>query len=235
VARLRDEGLAGNAEREGAEKAVASARATLDALGGAAGAAVTTLLAPRESVVVEVPAQEGAWVTAGQVALTLAPRDAVVVRAGVEQVHAAKLEEGTPVEIAPVFGTGSDTPLRATVWRVQQRVDVATQLVAVLVRVEAPPAWLAVGASVRLRVVIASGEGATLVPRAALLRRGAETGVFAIEDGHARWRPIVVGVRGDQVVEATAGVGSGVRVATVGRSSLADGLRIRADAADAAP
>lgn len=232
VRRLHDVGLAGNGELQAADKAVASARAQLDGLGAAG---VETLRAPAASLVVEVPAREGAWVGAGEVALTVAPRDALVVRASIEPEAALLLTPGAEVAVRPVFGATLAAPATGSVVRIEQRIDPASQRVPALVRVDARPSWFVAGASVRLEALVAARPQVLLVPRDALLQREGATGVFVVEAGRAHWRPVDVGVRGEEQVEIVAGVAAGDRVATTGRSSLSEALAVRSRAEVEAP
>jgi membrane fusion protein (multidrug efflux system) len=133
-----------------------------------------------------------------------------------------------------VFAAEASAPLRARA-EVQRRVDAATQLVEVRIPISAPPAWLVVGARVRVRGVTAAREHATLVPSGALLHHGMQAGVFVVADGRARWRDVTLGARADGIIEVTAGVTSGERVATAGRSSLEDEMPVRVSSPASVP
>jgi membrane fusion protein, multidrug efflux system len=231
VARLRRlvaEQLATNADLEAAEKNLEASRATVEGLGGGArGGHTTALRAGEDSVVVEVMATAGSLVQAGQSALSLAARGAVVARMGFEPDDMPRLREGIRVRLEPLFGDGSAQPVEGYVSRLNQGVNPATQLVELLLRVDAPPGWMVTGTKVRGAAVTRRSERAVLVSNDALLERAGKAGAFVVEDGRARWRPVELGIVNELNAEARAGLQPGERVVTAGRTSLEEGMRVR--------
>jgi multidrug efflux pump subunit AcrA (membrane-fusion protein) len=96
-----------------------------------------------------------------------------------------------------------------------------------LIQLPDAPAWMASGMKVHVRVVVGESADALRVPRAALVERDGITGVFVVAEGRAHWRPLTLGIAGEDAVEARSGVAAGEAVATTGRSSLADGMAVR--------
>jgi RND family efflux transporter MFP subunit len=90
-----------------------------------------------------------------------------------------------------------------------------------------PALRLKPGMFVRAEVVLDKAENATIVPVAALVKRGGETGVFVVtEDAQmVAWRTVQVGIRHEERVQVT---GDGVtgRVVTLGQQLIDDGSRI---------
>lgn len=228
--RLLDEKLATNQDAAAADKELATARAVLRSLGEGAGATPTAVVAPSDAIVAQILVNRGHVVPAGFQAAQLAPLDALAVAAGFEAEQIPLLSEGLPVEIAPIYAAIGQTPLRATLSRLHRAVDPATQLVAGLVRLSDPPAWIAAGMKVHVRVVLRTIADAVRVPREALLERGGRAGVFVVEQGKAHFRPLTVGVAGRDFVEGKDGVNGGESVVTTGRSSLEDGMAVRTGA-----
>jgi len=225
--RLLAEQLATNADIDAAEKNVAASRAALDALGGGR-SPVSDVRATEDSVVVEVMATAGALVQGGEAALTIAPAGAVVARIGFEVEDIANLADAADVRLEPLFGDARTQPAHGHITHPRRGVNPATQLVELLVQVDDPPPWMIAGAKVRASAVTRSAQQAVLVSRDALLEREGHTGAFVVEDGRARWRPVEVGLTGDGVSEARSGLRAGDHVATSGRSSLEEGMRVRA-------
>ena len=72
-------------------------------------------------------------------------------------------------------------------------------------------------------------EGARLVPREALTRRGGQLGVFDVGSGTARFVPVRTGGRDAGRVELLDGPDAGVVVAVSALHALADGVGVEID------
>lgn len=83
------------------------------------------------------------------------------------------------------------------------------------------------GMFVRAEVVLDRAANATIVPVAALVKRGGATGVFVVSEDEqvVEWRTVKVGIRHEERVQVT---GDGVtgRVVTLGQQLIDDGSRI---------
>jgi multidrug efflux system membrane fusion protein len=73
-------------------------------------------------------------------------------------------------------------------------------------------------------------EGARLVAREALTRRGGVLGVFVIDGGTARFEPVKTGGRDGQFVELLEGPAPGTVLATSALHALADGVGVEVEA-----
>ncbi len=225
--RLLAEKLATNQDVQSAEKQLDTDRAVLASLGGGRGPAPAVVTAPQDGVVAQVLVNRGQVLAAGHEAVQLAAENAVVVRVGFEVADAPRLAVGLPVLIDPVYAGAGEAPVRAVLSRLHRMVDPSTQLVEGLIQLSSPPVWMAAGMKVRVRVVVRAAPAAVLIPRDALLEHDGQPGVFVITQGHASWKPVVLGIAGRDVVEAAQGVAPGETVATTGRSSLSDGMAVR--------
>lgn len=226
VQHLVDEKLSTNRDLEAAQKQVAAAKATLRGLGGG-GAGGARMRAESDGVVARVLVQRGDLVQAGQAGVVLAARDSMSVRAGFEVEDLADLHEGLPVRLTPVFGNPNDKPAQATLSTLHRVVDAKTQLVEGLIHIPEAQRWLAAGVAVRATVVLAARENALWAPREALLERDGKHGVFVIDQGHAHFTPLSLGIEDEDRVEVQKGLTVGSTVVTTGRSSLSDGMAVR--------
>ncbi len=225
--RLLEEKLATNQDVANAEKELDLAKATLRSLGEARSGGAAEVRAPADAVVVQVLVTSGQVTPAGREAVQIAPRGALAVAAGFETEDLPRLAAGAPVAIGPLYAADAERPVRAALPLLHRAVDPATQLVQALIVIADPPAWMAPGMKVDVHVTVRASADAVRVPRAALVERDGRTGVFVVSEGRAHWRPLTVGVVGENAVEALAGVTSGDVVATTGRSSLVDGMAVR--------
>lgn len=112
--------------------------------------------------------------------------------------------EGKVTRIAPVFRQSSR----------QARIEVVASN---------PEGQLKPGMFVRAEVVLDHAEDATIVPVAALTKRGGQTGVFLVSgDGQTvSWQTIEPGIRQDERVQVIGGGISG-RVVTLGQQLIDD-------------
>jgi RND family efflux transporter MFP subunit len=231
VRRLVDEKLATNSELQNAEKQLAAAQAALRAVGDGGGGGQIQIRAQTDGVVATVLVHPGEVVQAGQQAVVLAGEGSIAVRAGFEVEDLARLSEGLHVWLEPVYQGPAGARVEAELSRLHRVVDPSTQLVEGLIEVPKPPSWLAAGLAVRGTVVLRSKPDALRIPREAMLELDGKTGVYELRDGHAHWQPVSVGIAGDSWVEVTQGVAAGDTIATIGRSSLSDGIAVTIDPA----
>lgn len=225
--RLRKMHLATNEAEQQAEKELASARATLRGLGaGGSRRGPRIITAPFSGVVVRVLVTSGGIVHPGEDALLMAPKDGLAVRAGFEPEDAVRLRQGMEVSISPVFSADGETRSCAVLTGLHHVVDPRTQLVESLIRPSKIPSWMVAGTKVRIDVVVRSAPETVRVPREAVVRRQGETGVFVVDKGVARWRPIHLGIESERWAEVRSGLSPGTIVVTTGRTSLSDGMTV---------
>lgn len=226
VQHLVDEELATNQDLQNAQRQSAAAQAALHALGGG-GAGGARLRAPIDGVVASVLVQRGDVVQAGKPAVVIAAGKDMVVRAGFEVEALPELKAGLTVWLSPVYRGPDGAKTQARLSTMHRVVDPATQLVEGVINVPDAPDWMAQGLAVRVDVVLEARDDAVRIPRDALLERNHKSGVFVIDKKHAHWKEVTLGIRGENLVEVKKGLAPGQQVATVGRSSLSDGMAVR--------
>ncbi len=227
VQRLITEKLATNQELQHAEQELAAATAGLGGLGrDSAGGA--SMRAESSGIVAEVLVQPGSIVQAGQPGVMIAPKDALSVRAGFEVEDLPRLKEGLPVRLSPVFAGSVNVEAPATLAVLERVVDPKTQLVEGLIRIPEPLPWMAAGLAVRVVVVLELHPSALRIPLSALTEHEGKEGVFVIESSHAKFRAITLGLKDAARVEVIGGLKEGELLATTGRSSLEEGMAVRA-------
>ena len=70
-------------------------------------------------------------------------------------------------------------------------------------------------------------DAVAAVPVGSLFRRGDTWAVFVVDDGRARWHPVEIGQRNDDVAEVVSGIDDGTRLVLHPPDTLIDGARIR--------
>ena len=220
VSRQRYE--AARAALETARAALAAAEAQAQVASNEADYAV--LRADADGVVMQVLAEPGAVVAAGQPVIRLAqagPREAAV-----NLPEDLRPPLGTPA-LATVYGStavGSPARLR----QLSDAADPASRTYEARFVLEGAAAQAPLGSTVTLRLRAAAATGSVAVPLGALHDDGRRTGVWVLDPAGAvvRFRPVQVRQLGaeEALVE---GVAMGEQVAALGAHLLHDGQAIR--------
>ena len=183
--RLQAEKLATNAQLDAARKALADARAALDAqarLGGAR--AVVTLTAPSDGVVTALSVQRGQRIAAGATLIQFTPASALAAQLGVEPGSAASIRTGMPVTLEPVYASPGTPPLAATIAMVGDAVNPQTHLVDLVATLD-KSVQLAAGTALSASIDTANFT-AWSVPRNALQNDAHGDFIYQIERGKAK-------------------------------------------------
>ncbi len=189
----------------------------------------TTIEAPFDALVVRRDRDAGDVVTAGASVLQLVSLQEMWVTAWVDETELARLAESQPARV--VFRSEPAVEYSGAVSRVGREADRETREIIVDVRVERLPTNWAVGQRAEVYILVARRESVTVLPAGLVLRREGRTGVIVDDGGRARWREIVVGLRGRESVEVLSGLTPGDSVVTPaapGGGTLRDGRRISA-------
>ena len=147
-----------------------------------------TILAPIAGSVLVLTAEPGQTVDPTTELMTIADLNALVVETDVDESYATQIRLDQPAALQ----LAGETEIRAgRVSFVSQRVDEATGGLAIELSPEVPFA-APIGLTVTANITVDSREAALTVPRAALVRDDAGTGVFLVRDGTARRQPVAV-------------------------------------------
>ncbi len=187
----------------------------------------TTIEAPFDGLVVRRDRDAGDVVTAGSSVLQLVSLDEMWITAWVDETELSRLAEGQAARV--VFRSEPGTEYPGVVARLGREADRETREIVLDVRVDRLPATWAVGQRAEVYVRVDRREQVAVLPAGLVLRRGGQAGVMVDEGGRARWRDIVVGLRGRESVEVLSGLSPGdvvVIPATASDGTIRDGRRI---------
>lgn len=216
-----------------AESGLARAQAALVEPGNVGlenGVCCVSLLAPVDGLVLSIEQISERPVVAGARLATIGDPAELEIVADILSVDAVRLDVGAH---AIVERWGRPAPLQARLLRIEpsartevsalgieeQRVDAIFELTSPLEERLA----LKDGFSVFLRVVEWQASEVLQVPLSATFRFGEAWGVFAVEDGTARQRQVVLGRRNARTVQVLDGLEAGAMVVTHPSDELADG------------
>jgi membrane fusion protein, multidrug efflux system len=185
------------------------------------------ITAPAEGVIIRKRVEAGDAVGTGEVLFALADVSALLLRAGVSDIHAARLDAGQPVALQVDAHPGRTYP--ATLRRVFPAADPDTGLVPVEVAVEAADAeGLRLGYLARAELLVDPRNGVTAVPETALRASTPEEPfVFVLEDLRVARRNVETGVTRRGWTEIRDGLSMGETVVASNPSALRNGMTVR--------
>ncbi len=183
------------------------------------------LLSPVDGVVTAREAEPGTTVVAGQAVLRLVDPARLWVRVRVDQARAQGVQVGQAADIALRSTPGAALP--GKVVRIELQSDALTEERIVNVAFDAAPAQLYLGELAEVTIRLSGAKDALTVPRAALAQYKGRVGVWQIEQGRARFRPVQPGVQSAERVQIVSGLKAGDRIVAYSAKQLDDGVRVR--------
>lgn len=183
------------------------------------------LVSPVDGVVTAREAEPGTTVVAGQAVLRLVDPRQLWVRARVDQARAKGVQVGQAADI--VLRSVPGVPLAGKVVRIELQSDALTEERIVNVAFDPAPAQLYLGELAEVTILLPGADDALTVPRAALAQRQGTVGVWRIEQGRARFRPVQSGMQSAERVQIVSGLAAGDRVIAYSAKQLDDGVRVR--------
>jgi RND family efflux transporter MFP subunit len=222
--RLRDEGLATDAESLAAAAQAATLAQLRDSLASRTGAGREVVLrAARDAIVDSLAVQPGDLLAAGTPVARLGYEHGLQARIGLEVDDALRVAAGAPARVR--LPQSAATPLAGLVTSIERRLDKDTHLAAASIALPAD-AGLMAGVAVEGRVVVATHSGLA-VPVGALVHDDDALAVYVVKDGKAQRRVVTVGIDDGAYVELLSGVAAGESVVVVGNHELVDGMAVR--------
>lgn len=187
----------------------------------------TRIDAPFDGMIVLRHREAGDVTAPGGAVLTLVSTETLWINAWVDEAEMAKLAEGQPVRV--VFRSRPDCSIPGRVHRLGKQVDRETREFVVDVEVGEPQRNWAVGQRAEVFIEVARRKNVLLVPSRSLIRTPDGEGVFINENGYARWRPLELGLRGQDSLEVKRGL-DGSEVVVIppdGAGASLDGKKVQ--------
>lgn len=224
---------AAQAAREVAAQERAQAQAALQPAGSAATGQPLVVRAPVAGVVLKVPLQSEATITAGTALLDIGDPARMEIVAELLTTDAVQARPGTRAVIERWGGPQVEGRVRRVdpaAFTKVSALGIEEQRVNVIIDVTAPPAaWRSMGDGFRVtvRVITASVDNATVVPVGALFPfADGGMAVYRIDSGRARVQPVELGARNGTVGWVRSGIEPGQAVVLYPPPALADGKRV---------
>jgi len=185
------------------------------------------ITAPFDGLIVRRDRHPGDIVVPGTSILSLISLSEIWVSAWVDETEMARLKPGQQARV--VFRSEPERSYRGEVARLGREADRETRefVVDVLVR-ELPKNW-AIGQRAEVYIETARRPDVVILRSGDIVWRDSGPGVFVEQQGHARWRHVKLGLRGQETVEVLEGVqaGAAVIVPAAPTAPLRDGRRVR--------
>jgi HlyD family secretion protein len=183
------------------------------------------LVSPIDGVVTAREAEPGATVVAGQAVLRLVDPARLWVRTRVDQARAQGVQVGQAADIVLRSVPGASLP--GKVVRVDLQSDAVTEERIVNVAFDPAPAQLYLGELAEVTIRLPGLRDVLTAPRAALAQYGGQTGVWQLESGRARFRPVAPGLQTAEQVQIVSGLQTGDQLIVYSAKQLDDGVRVR--------
>jgi multidrug efflux pump subunit AcrA (membrane-fusion protein) len=181
-----------------------------------------TIRSPIAGVVTLCNVREGERVRAGDVLYKVEEPATLVVYGSLPVRDAARVEAG---DLVTVESSAAEGQTRGRVVLVAPTVDKESGTVRVKAAIEPAPGFRP-GLFVTVRIVVATREGALVVPRRALLHDDEEGPyLFVARDGRATRVPVRTGFEGEGVLEVE-GIGEQDEVVVEGQDTVSDGTPV---------
>lgn len=184
----------------------------------------TTVLAPIDGFVVKKHVEVGGWVNPGQPVAELVDLDPVYATGPVGERKISFLRKGLGATVRVDALPGRT--FQGSVSHIIPQADPQSRTFPVKVAVPNPNGLLKSGMLARVTVRAKEKRQGLLVPKDALVRRGADEVIFIIENGTAREYRVKAGQPVDGFVEVShPRLKAGQEVAILGNESLSDGAK----------
>lgn len=174
--------------------------------------AKTTITAPMNGIILEMPVVEGqvvvaaASVNSGTMLMKLANLDQLLIKTHVNQVDVARLSEGMGVEFTVDSIPGVD--MAGKVFRIAPTATIKNNIKGfqVEIRIAEPDPRLRPGMTADVVIPISKAEGVLAVPLAAVFNEPGDRKVVFLEGTDPEARPVEVGVANIHFVEIKSGL-----------------------------
>ncbi len=189
----------------------------------------TVVMAPFDGLIVRRDRDPGDVVVPGTSVLALVSTREIWASTWVDETEMARVHPGQSARV--VFRSEPDRNYRGTVVRLGREADRETREFLVDVNPDNLPSQWAVGQRVEVYIETARRSDVVTLPVRFLVERGEQSGTFVAVAGQSRWRPLTLGLRGQEAIEVVAGLRAGeqiLRPADPGGRSLTDGRRVAA-------
>lgn len=187
------------------------------------------LRAPASGTLFSLAAREGDFLESGSLVARIGVTARVTARIFVDEPELGRVTQGCVARISADAYPGREWECRVETLATEV-VEVGSRRVGeVLCQADDPDSLLLPGLAVRVRIVTQRAQRVLSVPRAAVVGGSEEPFVWAVENGRAAKRAVVLGVVGPVYAEVVSGLAESDSIALPRDRTLIEGQRLRLD------
>lgn len=210
------------AQRNALREQLVAARARAEA--SRRGVAKSRVVAPIDGEIETQIVAVGDYVKLGDPLFRLVGVQRLRARLPLPETAAARLRPGLKVRL--VSPAAVQRPVEAKIDEIKPTVGVANRALEAIVNFQNEGAGLRGGGSVNARIVVATRDGALMVPEESVVLRPAGKVVYVVRDGRAEQRLVTTGLKQDGLYEIVDGIQAGEIVAVAGAGFLTHGAAV---------
>ena len=187
---------------------------------------LSVIRAPMDGTVYDFDLKQGAFVNPGDLIARVGRLDRVRVTVYVDEPDLGKVRKGEPVQIT--WDALSGHQWKGTVDKLPTLIQPlgTRQVGEVGCIIENPDRDLLPNANITADIEATVVTNALALPKEAIRRQGAETGVFLLQGDRVVWRKVSLGVSSYTKSQVLSGLNPGDAVALPSEKALKDGLRV---------
>ncbi len=167
----------------------------------------------------------GDYVTPGQDLVSIENLDRMKLEFRLPELALSDVAEGQPLEVTLDAYPGQT--FSGAVYAIDSRVADDTRSIAARARLDNADGRLRPGLFARINLVVETRNDALLVPEQAIIMRGERAFVFAVQDGKAMEREVMLGQRRKGEAEVMSGLEAGQEIVVSGIQQVSNGSSVR--------
>jgi len=210
------------AQRDALREQLAAARAREE--GSRRGLVKSRVIAPIDGEIETQIVAVGDYVKLGDPLFRLVGVQRLRARLPLPETAASRLKPGLRVEL--VSPAASHRTVQAQIDEIKPTVGTSNRALEAIVNFDNDGSALRGGGSVNARIVVATREGALMVPEESVVLRPAGKVVYAVREGRAEQRQVETGLKQDGLYEIVSGIAAGDIVAVDGAGFLTHGAAV---------
>jgi RND family efflux transporter MFP subunit len=187
----------------------------------------TRIQSPINGIIAKRHVDMGAMVNPSTPIVTLVSITPMIIEAQASERDISRIKRGTAVRVTIDSLPGEK--FTGQVMRIAPLLDPQTRNGLIEIEIPNRNGLLKGEMFARIELDLGTQRESNLLPRDALVYRGDQPGVYLIESGVARFRPVETGLTQEDKVEVRTGLQQGEIVITRGSNLINDGDRVRVD------
>ena len=193
--------------------------------------AQTKIYSPMTGIIATRYVDEGALISPSIPIVRIVNLATMVTRGNVPERNIGRLSIGNEATVR--VDAIPDRAFTGRVARIAPVLDAATRSALIEIDIPNPQGGLKAEMFARIELDLGTTRDAILIPRAGLVYRGQQPGVYTVEGDRPTFRAIETGLTREDQVEVLANLEPGVKIVGRGATMLREGDRIRAAGAGA--